>query len=243
MTEPTAVVLGAARGIGAAVARRLSADGHTVIGVDRDPGVVGLFDDLGSGMGIIGDVADDITVVDALRRAAETGPLTALVHLAYRQPRTPLGPVSAADWADTFDVTSRSAWNAAVAFADVARTPGAAVVLTSSVQAFRPSGGSAAYAAAKAAVVSLTRSLAWELGPRGIRCNCVAPGYVAVERNLAGRANAAGAARIAGVNALGRIVAPEEVAAAVGFLVGPAASAVTGVCLPVDAGELAGAGR
>jgi NAD(P)-dependent dehydrogenase (short-subunit alcohol dehydrogenase family) len=98
-----------------------------------------------------------------------------------------------------------------------------------------------AYAAAKAAVIQLTATLAAEWGPKGVRVNAVSPGFTrtpALEAGLA--AGAMSERRLVDASALKRLVEPEEVAAAAAWLVGPASSGITGINLPVDAGFLVG---
>lgn len=234
--QPVAVVLGAARGIGAAVARALADSGSKVVAVDTAATVTDMAAQLPTrSNGVVGDAADPQVVTRALGVAAEMGQVRHLVHLAYLQAET---TVDADDgqWPGIFDVGVRSAWMATAEFAAVAATP-ASIVLTSSNQAWRPHPRNGAYAAAKAAVQSITRSLAVELGPRGIRCNAVAPGYVAVERNAHRRDSPGAEAAHRRRNPLGRLVRPEDVAAAVIYLLGPGAAGITGVSLPVDAGE------
>lgn len=232
-----AVVVGAARGIGAAIVRRLSANGVSVVAVDRDDAADARFDKAAPRAVVRGDARSDAVIHEALTAAAQLpGELRHLVHLAYVQRPSPIDTVDAAAWAEIFDVGVRSAWSAAGAFARVATTP-ASIVLTSSIQAAQPHPGNAAYAAAKAAVQSLTRSLAVELGPAGIRCNAVTPAYVAVERNATARRDADARESIAARNPLHHVVGPDDVAEVVAFLLSDAARAVNGVCVPVDAGQ------
>ena len=108
------------------------------------------------------------------------------------------------------------------------------MVFLSSVVALTGSAGQANYAASKAGLVGLTRSIARELGSRGITANVVAPGPVATDMTAA-----LGDERLAAITAgvpLGRIATPEEVAAAVVFLASPGAAFITGAVLPVDGG-------
>src|SRR5690606_10998304 len=97
------------------------------------------------------------------------------------------------------------------------------------------------YGPAKAAVISLTTTLAGEWGPRGVRVKTVSPGFTRTEALEKGiEAGALDAATLSQPSALRRLVEPGEIAAAVAFLLGPEASGITGVNLPVDAGYLAG---
>jgi len=240
----TCLVVGGAAGIGAAVAARASRSGAGVVAVDLDPRVHELPARVeGPLLAVTGDVSEPPTLqaaLDAARRLP--GPLSYLVYCAFHEERSPLVEVSVEGWRRTQEVSVTAAWRSVVAFAAQAR-PGASIVLVSSVQAFRSAPGSSAYAAAKAALLALTRSAAVELGPVGIRCNAVAPGFVAVERNRPVWSDADSAERIAGRNSLRRLGTPEDVAAAVVFLLSAEAAFVTGACLPVDGGLLAQLGE
>ena len=97
-----------------------------------------------------------------------------------------------------------------------------------------------AYHASKGALIAWTRALACEWAARGVRVNAVAPGYVATPYVREAAADPAARARIADRQAIGRLVEPAEVAAAILFLAGDAASAITGATLPVDGGWTAG---
>lgn len=108
------------------------------------------------------------------------------------------------------------------------------ITLISSVVAARGSSGLAVYAATKAALEGFARSLARELGPRGIRVNCVAPGFL--ETDLSAQLSEEDRARIARRTALGRLGAPMDVVGAVEFLASPAAGFITGQVLTVDGG-------
>ncbi|WP_333827175.1 SDR family NAD(P)-dependent oxidoreductase [Pararhodobacter sp.] len=140
-----------------------------------------------------------------------------------------------------WDVNYRGTFLASRAFARAMRARGkGAIVNIASITALRPL-PLFAYGPGKAAIVSLTATLAGHWGPHGVRVNAVAPGYVATEQ-LMGRVDA-GHRRLEDLthpSALGRMVRPDEIAAAIAFLVDDAASAITGITLPVDAGWLAG---
>jgi 3-oxoacyl-[acyl-carrier protein] reductase len=120
---------------------------------------------------------------------------------------------------------------------DQAATGGPAVVVVSSVVASRGSPGLSVYAATKAGLEGFARSLARELGPRGIRVNAVAPGFL--ETELSSSLSEANRARIARRTPLGRLGAPADVVGAIEFLIGPRAAFITGQVVTVDGGSAA----
>ncbi|NEE04392.1 SDR family NAD(P)-dependent oxidoreductase [Phytoactinopolyspora halotolerans] len=230
--ERIAVVVGAARGIGAAVAVELSRHGRTVVGVDVHP-------EMSSAVAVpvVGDAADPGTRAAAFDAVADLpGRLDALVYLAFVQERTPIADAGRTVelWRRTSEVIVAGALGWAGEFAEHASGP-ASIVLVSSVHAHRVAPEESAYAAAKAALESLCRSLAVELGGSGIRCNAVAPGFIAVERNRPSweSERTTGESRR---NPLGRLGQPEDVARVVTFLASEDAGFVNGTCLVVDGG-------
>ena len=151
------------------------------------------------------------------------------------------GEMSVASWSSVLDVHLTGSFALVqAALPGLRRSPSPSVVLTSSIAA-RGITGNANYGAAKAGIIGLTRSLAIELGPEGIRVNAVAPGFIETRmtRSHAAREGLrwedfAGAA--AAESALGRIGQPEEVASVVDFLLSPASSYITGQVLYVTGG-------
>ncbi|MFF1509207.1 SDR family NAD(P)-dependent oxidoreductase [Streptomyces sp. NPDC058326] len=237
------LVTGAARGIGAATARRLAAEGARVLVTDVDAEEAGR-----TAAGIPGaaalrcDVADRASVEAAVAYAVETfGGLDVLVNNA-------LAPV--APDRDRFEDEPDDGWTAQhdVTFMGAVRCSRAAlphlaaaggrgaIVTIGSVNAEADFGGHA-YSAAKAALASLTRTLAGDAAPRGVRVNQIDPGTIATTA-WAGREPQL-AALADRVYPLGRVGAPEDVAAAVAFLASRDASWITGTVLRVDGGLLA----
>ncbi|MFF4189053.1 SDR family NAD(P)-dependent oxidoreductase [Streptomyces sp. NPDC001691] len=231
----TALVIGAAGGIGRAVVARLIADGTTVVAVDRDPAVAQLS---GVAVSFTGDATDEDLLAAALDAAPE--PPSMLVHAVLSEHRAPLGELKPRHWHRVFNEGLVSAWQAAAAL--VRRKPAgapASIVLVGSVHAHGAAPGFAPYAVAKAGLGALARAAATEWGHLGVRTNVVEPGFVAVPRNAHRWREATARERVRAAYPLDRLCSPEEIAEVVAFLAGPSSSYVNGVCLPVDGGTLA----
>jgi NAD(P)-dependent dehydrogenase (short-subunit alcohol dehydrogenase family) len=143
-----------------------------------------------------------------------------------------------ANWREVIDVnlTGAFAWAQACSRAMMAHG-GGALVFVSSINGLRGKFGLANYSASKAGLIGLTRTLARELGPRGIRVNAVAPGFIRTD--LTAKVEQRYLDQAVAETALGRLGEPEDVAEAVAFLVSPAALHITGTVLPVDGGQIA----
>lgn len=229
-----AIVVGAARGIGAAVSRALREDGAAVVAVDKDSEVVHLDD----AVTVHGDATDDASLEEAFTAAARLpGTLHSLVYLPALQQSEPVLDLSRQTWDRTLDVTLTGAWRWAQRFGTEANM-GGSIVLVSSVHAVRHSADLVAYGTAKAALSGLAECLAVGLGPRGIRTNAVLPGFIAVDRNRWRWDDPEQAATLTASNPLGRLGRPEDVAGVVAFLSSDRAGFVNGTCIPVDGGSL-----
>ncbi|WP_329010149.1 SDR family oxidoreductase [Micromonospora rifamycinica] len=240
--NPVTVITGGSRGIGAATARRLAADGHHLaIGYRRDhaaaAAVVADIHRLGRRAVAVPADTTDPTHVDRLFTAADDlGPLTALVNNAGVT--SPIGPFTDLRPDDLRRVVDVNLIGYVLCAQQAARrlARGGAIVNISSAAATLGSPGEYVhYAAVKAATDTLTLGLAKELAPRGIRVNAVAPGIIRTDIHATSGAPDrpdTAATRIP----LGRAGEPDEVAGAVAWLLGPDATYTTGTVLRVAGG-------
>ena len=238
--EPVAVVTGAAAGIGAAIVRRLAADGYRVVGVDRAQPVAAL------PATMIGVDLLDPGAMEAVSETLSDPAVELLVNCAGIYPATPALDIEAEEWERvlTLDVTVPFRLSQAAARTWVARGSGGAIVQVSSTAAHTLRPGIAHYATAKAGLSQLTRALALEWAQYGIRVNAVAPGLVVTE---AGRDTLATNPALALEHEqklaripMGRTADPAEIAGVVGFLASSNASYLTGQTVYVDGGYTAG---
>lgn len=240
--SPVALVTGASRGIGAACAWALADGGHDV-GITYARDAQGAADTAAGvrGFGRRAHAAPaearDSDAIGAAVAAveAELGPLDALVLNAGATRDSLAVRTSGADWCETLEINLTGAFRAAQAgAAGMAARGRGAIVVMSSVVGRQGNPGQVGYAAAKAGLIGLTRALARELGPAGVRVNALAPGYIATR--LTDALPEAGRARLLAATPLGRLGTPEDVAGPVAWLCSPAAAFVTGAVLDVDGG-------
>jgi NAD(P)-dependent dehydrogenase (short-subunit alcohol dehydrogenase family) len=230
-TGPVALVTGGSRGIGLACARRLAAAGHRVaVTYLTSAPPEGLF-------GVKCDVTSEVDVDRAFVEVTDHfgDPVEVLVSnagvtrdgLLLRMREDDFTSVIDANLTASYRVVKRAA-------KDMLRARRGRIVLMSSVVALLGSAGQTNYAAAKAGLVGLARSLARELGSRGITVNVVAPGLVATDMTAE-----LGEKRLAELTAavpLGRMASADEIAGVVAFLVSPDAAYISGAVIPVDGG-------
>ncbi|WP_446222020.1 3-oxoacyl-ACP reductase FabG [Nocardia sp. IBHARD005] len=249
-TTNTAIVTGAARGIGAAVARRLAADGFAVAVIDLDeaagkPVVAEIEAAGGRAIAIGADVADEAAVEAAVERVtAELGAPTVLVNNAGVLRDNLLFRMTADDWDTVMNVHLRGSFlmTRAVQKHMTAARFGRIVNLSST--SALGNRGQANYAAAKAGLQGFTKTLAFELGKFGITANAVAPGFIETEMTAATAARVgisfedlkAGAAAEIPVARTG---VPDDIAHAVSFFVSEGAGFVSGQVLYVAGGPKA----
>ena len=234
-------ITGAAGGIGQSLCRYFAAEGATVAAIDRSPALV----EFASGLGIahaIADVGEADAVADAFTALAGVlGPVDILVNNAGFSEHPTFARTGPADWAYDVNGNLNGAYYCAHAVIEGMKAKGGgSIVAIGSVNGL--SGfGDPAYSAAKAGMISLTRSLAMEYGRFGIRANIVLPGTVRTplwERKAGKDSTVLDTLRK--WYPLGRIVEPIDVARAVGFLASDSAAAITGASLVVDCGLTAG---
>ncbi|MEU9607689.1 SDR family NAD(P)-dependent oxidoreductase [Streptomyces sp. NPDC048057] len=235
------LITGAARGIGAATARRLASEGARVLITDLDATAAERTAAEIPGADHIGcDVADRAQVEAAVARAVERfGTLDVLVNNAFScsVDAPAFEDESDVTWARDLDITLTGAFRCArAALPHLAASGRGAIVSIGSVNA-EADFGNHAYSAAKAGLASLTRTLAGSAAPRGVRVNQVNPGTIRTP-GWAGR-EAALSALGEQVYPLGRVGEPEDIAAAVAFLASRDAAWITGTVLRVDGGLLA----
>jgi glucose 1-dehydrogenase/3-oxoacyl-[acyl-carrier protein] reductase len=243
-----AIVTGGASGIGRATALRLSAEGAAIVVFDTN---VTAADAVAAEMRAVGgrralaasgDVRDATSISRAVDAAVSAfGATTHLVNAAGATAHAGLYETSEAEWHRVIDVNLKGTF---LASREVARVmaDGGAIVNIASVESevvvaigehCQPQ-----YSASKGGVRMLTRALAHELGPRGIRVNSVSPGIVATPMLLAHGSREDGERLTRGRTILRRVAEPEEIAAVVAFLLSEDASFITATDLPVDGGWL-----
>lgn len=239
-----AVVTGGGGGLGRAIATALAGKGAAITVVDLEPSLAELPD---GWQGVAVDLGAVGAQAELAALAGRLGPVDIVVaNAGLVPPWRGLAELDPEEWASVMAV---NVWGVAATLGAFARAlaasgRGAAVVMAS-INGYRASPKQALYTASKHAVIGVMRTAALELGPQGVRVNALAPGPIATEalRGRVAARHAAGGpapdaafAALGAETALGRIATEAEVAAAALWLVSDAASGITGVVLPVEAG-------
>jgi NAD(P)-dependent dehydrogenase (short-subunit alcohol dehydrogenase family) len=238
-----ALVTGAGSGIGEAIAHAMADAGARVIAADID-GVAAERTAESIGREAVSFVCDvtDRSRCDGLAAdiRQQIGAISVLVNNAGIIRRgTVTEPNTRSDWDATLAVNLDGPYNMVTAFLDQLRETKGSIINIGSIQSFVALPNSAAYTTSKGGVRLLTKALAIELSPLGIRVNAIGPGFTATPLNATAREDAAYMANFASRIPLGRIGTPEDIAGPAVFLASDMAGYITGVTLPVDGGYLA----
>ena len=240
--KKVAFITGGSRGIGRAVARQLAAEGYAV-GINyiqATDAANALVEELtGKGcqaMAVQADVADREAITAAIRQVeAAFGPVTLLVNNAGIAEHQLFQDVTPEFWYRMVNVNLSGAFHTIQAvLPNMIREKSGCIINISSIWGQRGASCEVTYSATKAALIGLTRSLAMEVAPSGIRVNCVAPGVICTDmaRSLGGDV----LEDLAQETPMGRLGAPEDIAQAVSFLASDKASFITGQVLTADGG-------
>jgi len=236
---PVAVITGGNRGLGLIQSRRFLSAGYRVFVVARSRGEI---DGLGDGAEFVEcDLAADRRA-DFLTRIHDlAGPVAALVNNAGVHLKKPVWDVSPDEFDLVLDINVRAMFAACGRYVSLHREAGGAVVNVASMGAIMALPSAAAYVTAKTAVVGLTRSVAVDAAPFGIRCNAVSPGFIDTDmtRSVLAR-DPARRERIEARIPTHAFGTPEDIANAVFYLASDQAAYVNGVNLPVDGGYAVG---
>ena len=236
-----ALVTGATRGIGKAIAETLARDGATVVGTaTTDEGAASIAAFLqavqGKGQGMKLDVTDTKSVSETIADIqARLGEITILVNNAGIARDNLLVRMKDDEWDEILDTNLKSAYRLSKAvLRGMMKARHGRIINIGSVVGVSGNAGQTNYAAAKAALIGFTKSLAQEVGSREITVNCVAPGFI--DTDMTRSLDQAQRAKLIERVPLGRLGSPQDVAHAVAFLASPEAAYITGATLHVNGG-------
>ena len=241
LSQDLALVTGASRGIGRAIAEQLARNGATVVGTaTTEAGARGITDWLAAGnykgRGVVLNVADAASTETALKDIeAKEGALTILVNNAGITRDNLLLRMKQEEWDDIMNTNLASVFRLSKAvLRGMMKARRGRIINIASVIGVTGNAGQANYAAAKAGIIAFSKSMAREIGSRGITVNVVAPGFIDTDmtRELPEEAKKGMLDQIA----LGRFGEPADIARAVAFLAGPGAAYITGETLHVNGG-------
>lgn len=241
---PVAVVTGGGSGIGRATAQRFAADGHRVTLAGRREAPLRETARMIGGQPLVAtcDVSDPASVASMIEAiATKFGRIDVVVNNAGISRTAAFSAVRMPEWREVMAVDVESIVLVTQAALPFLLESGGSVVNVASLAGLGGDPGMTMYNAAKGAVVNLTRSLAVELAPQGVRVNAVAPSLTTTDATA--DIPAADVAEFIRRIPMGRAAVPAEIADVIAFLAGPDARFVTGVVLPVDGGLRAGSGQ
>ena len=239
MADRVALVTGASRGIGAAIASRLASDGNYVFGTaTTHEGVARISDELGeNGTGVELRLEAPDSVAMAFEQITREHTVSILVNNAGITKDNLFLRMSDDDWLDVIDTNLVSLHRICKPFLrSMMRERWGRIINVGSVVGRMGNPGQANYAAAKAGIEGFTRSLAQELGGRGITVNCVSPGFI--DTDMTAELPEKAIEQLVSRIPLGRVGAPNEVADVVAFLAGDESSYITGQTIAVNGGML-----
>ena len=234
-----AIVTGGAAGIGLGIVQRLLDDGMNVLAADRNPNACDAARRLLEGRPahvMEADMADEEQVREVMDEAlVHFGRIDLLCNNAGVRHIAPLADIPFADWQESFRVNVDAALLGARAVLPAMREQGSGVIVNiGSISGTAPYAEGGAYGASKAALIALTRVMAMEFGPLGVRVNCIAPG--SIDRNGTGEMSSSHIP-------IGRAGTPHDVASLVAYLASDEASYLNGAVIVLDGGATAGRTR